>query len=51
MSQQRHIRVIGIPRKDPDLRALARAVIELALTLDNTSNETKGAEPLKKESA
>ncbi len=51
MSQQRRIRVIGKPRKDPDLKALARAVIELALTLDNTNNKTKDAELPKKESA
>ncbi len=51
MSQQRRIRVIGKPRKDPDLKALARAVIELALTLDDTEDKTEGAEPSKKESA
>ena len=51
MSQQRRIRVVGKPRKDPDLKALARAVIELALTLDNTHNDRKGTEPPKKETA
>ncbi len=34
MSAQRRIRVIGKQRKEPDLEALARAVIELARTLD-----------------
>ncbi len=34
MSAQRRIRVIGKQRKEPDLKALAKAVIELARTLD-----------------
>lgn len=34
MSEPRRIRVIGKQRKEPDLKALARAVIELARLLD-----------------
>ena len=33
MSEPRRIRVIGRQRKEPDLQALARAVIELAKLL------------------
>ncbi len=39
MSEQRRIRVIGKPRKEPDLKALARAIIELARMLDKEPNE------------
>lgn len=39
MSEQRRIRVIGKQRKEPDLKALARAVIELARILDRESDD------------
>lgn len=38
MSEPRRIRVIGKQRKEPDLKALARAVIELARLLDKESD-------------
>ncbi|WKZ83228.1 MAG: hypothetical protein QY307_03000 [Acidimicrobiia bacterium] len=39
MSEPRRIRVIGQQRKEPDLKALARAVIELARLLDQESGD------------
>ena len=39
MSEERRIRVIGKQRKEPDLKALARAVIELARLLDQEPND------------
>ena len=40
MSEPRRIRVIGKQRKEPDLKALARAVIELARMLDKEPDAT-----------
>ncbi len=42
MSAPRRIRVIGKQRKEPDLKALARAVIELARTLDEKPDGQPG---------
>ena len=39
MSEPRRIRVIGQQHKEPDLKALARAVIELARLLDQEAGE------------
>jgi hypothetical protein len=42
VSEPRRIRVIGQQRKQPDLKALARAVIELARLLDEQPGEGSG---------
>jgi len=44
VSEERRIRVIGKQRKEPDLKALARAVIELARILDQESGEEPDTE-------
>ena len=51
MSQKRRIRVIGKPRKDPDLKALARAVIELALMLEKPEDKSEDTGPPNKGAA
>ena len=39
MSEPRQIRIIGKQRSEPDLKALARAVIELARLLDSSQDK------------
>ena len=44
MSEPRRIRVVGKQHPEPDLKALARAVIELAKILDRTPSDKPDTE-------